>query len=512
MMLWRRVMFGLLFVFLIAILFLLFNRTQNFSQETQDEITLNLRELRDIDALWDTNILKSRTGLNLDYDPVTVPLRKMREILLKLDASSPQTKTNAPRQLLEKLRTSLNNKELLVERFKSQHSILRNSLIYFPNATEAFKVLLANTAANLPPVEAQLLYALDVRVNGLLADTLRFNLNPDPVLAKNLQSLLMQLEQQKDVYPAEIAEALGQLTVHSEAILRQRVIEDSLLHGLSNMPTARYLSELSKAFDHEFDLISRQNQRDRTYLFSYAGFLLLLLAVLARRLVKSYQIVAQMNRRLLSANELLEHRVAERTRELEEQSARLAELATHDGLTGLINCGQLMTLLARALVRAERRSSIVVVMFIDLDGFKAVNDTYGHATGDLVLKEVAKRVPAHLRQEDSLARMGGDEFVILLEDASTREGAIRVAQEALRQIESVTEVGGHPVKISASIGISSAQGRLGASYSADALLDEADHAMYQAKQAGKGCIRFNPNSQFRAVPDPLLLAKSELTT
>ena len=87
--------------------------------------------------------------------------------------------------------------------------------------------------------------------------------------------------------------------------------------------------------------------------------------------------------------------------------------------------------------------------------------------------------------------------MILLEDASTREGAVRVAQEALRQIESITEVGGNPVKISASIGISSAQGKIGATHSADTLLDEADHAMYQAKQAGKGCIRFNKNAKFR---------------
>lgn len=511
MSIWRRLGFALLFAFLISVLLLLFHRTQSINLEEQERITISMRDLREFDAEWNVNILKSRTGLNLDYDPVTRPLRHMREVLKQLELAANHAKTAPPRLALGKLKTALNEKEAMVERFKSQHAILRNSLLYFPNATESFKGLLSDTAANLPPAKAQLLYALDTHINGLLSDTLRFNLNPDPQLGERIIVLVTQLSQQKESYPPAVAESLDQLTLHAQAIVRQRVVEDSLLNRISSAPTARLLNDLADAFTREFDIVARQKQTDRIYLFSYSGFLLLLLALLAWRLVKSYQMVAQMNRSLLSANELLEQRVAERTAELEAQSARLAELATHDGLTGLINCGQLMTLLGRALVRAERRSSIVVLMFIDLDGFKAVNDTYGHATGDLVLKEVARRVPKHLRQEDSLARLGGDEFVILLEEAGTREGAIRVAQEALRQIESVTEVAGHKVHISASIGISSAQGRIGASYSADALLDEADHAMYQAKQAGKGCIRFNANAQFRTPPDPLLAGNNTVS-
>jgi diguanylate cyclase (GGDEF)-like protein len=137
-----------------------------------------------------------------------------------------------------------------------------------------------------------------------------------------------------------------------------------------------------------------------------------------------------------------------------------------------------------------------VVMFFDLDGFKAVNDTYGHATGDLVLQEVARRVQDKLRAEDTLARIGGDEFVVLLEEVGSREGALRVAQLALDQIRSITEAGGHPVSISASIGISSARGRKGAQRGAQALLAEADQAMYQAKQAGKGGFAISPRAEW----------------
>jgi diguanylate cyclase (GGDEF)-like protein len=137
-------------------------------------------------------------------------------------------------------------------------------------------------------------------------------------------------------------------------------------------------------------------------------------------------------------------------------------------------------------------------MFIDLDGFKAVNDTYGHGTGDVVLQEVARRVQARLRAEDALARLGGDEFVILLEEASSPEGALRVAQAALDAIRSVTEANGHPVTISASIGISSARGRAGAARGAQALLAEADEAMYRAKQAGKGVFVVSEQAEWAA--------------
>jgi diguanylate cyclase (GGDEF)-like protein len=188
--------------------------------------------------------------------------------------------------------------------------------------------------------------------------------------------------------------------------------------------------------------------------------------------------------------------VAERTAELEAQSRQLEQLAQHDSLTGLVNVRQLTRLLDHALVRAGRRGTVVVVMFIDLDGFKAVNDTWGHATGDVVLQEVARRVQSRLRAEDALARLGGDEFVILLEEVGSPEGALRVAQAALESIRSVNEANGHPVKISASIGISAARGREGEARGAQALLAEADQAMYEAKQAGKGVFVISPSAEW----------------
>jgi diguanylate cyclase (GGDEF)-like protein len=512
----RSVWLGIMFLALMGVLGFLYYKTQVLDLDIQNQVVLDLRVLKQLDAEWNVNILKSRIGLNNDYDPVTAPLRHVRILQERLAVALKVTRGKAPRVVLDKFNMAFAEKSDLVDRFKSQNSILKNSLIYFPIAIENLKTLLHANAANIaaaqlrPGAQAtqsqavqatQVPYAIDAKISDLLASTLRFNLVPNQELGQKINLTLEQIASSGSAvssrgYPVEVTDAMDQLARHARTILRQRVLEDNLVVSIAATPTEKYMDELITAFDDEFDSIANEKQRYRTYLLIYSGLLLILLGYAVQRVVKSYQVIARVNRRLSGANELLEQRVAERTAELEQQSARLAELATHDNLTGLINGGQLMSQLTRALLRAERRASIVVVMFIDLDGFKAINDTYGHATGDLVLKEVAQRVPRHLRQEDLLARLGGDEFVILLEEVSTREGAVRVAEEALNQLKQITSVGGHPVTLSGSIGISCAQGRLGVSYSAAALLDEADHAMYRAKQAGKGRICFSDNAQW----------------
>lgn len=497
-----------MFFALMGVLGFLYYKTQVLDLDIQNQVVLDLRVLKQLDAEWNVNILKSRIGLNSDYDPVTAPLRHVRVLQERLAVALKVTRGKTPRVVLDKFNMAFAEKSDLVDRFKSQNSILKNSLIYFPIAIENLKTLLHANAANIAAAQlrsgaqaTQASYAIDAKISDLLAGTLRFNLVPNQELGQKINLVLEQIASSGSAisprgYPVEVTDAMDQLARHARTILRQRVLEDNLVVSIAATPTEKYMDELITAFDDEFESIANEKQRYRTYLLIYSGLLLILLGYAVQRVVKSYQVIARVNRRLSGANELLEQRVAERTAELEQQSARLAELATHDNLTGLINGGQLMSQLTRALLRAERRASIVVVMFIDLDGFKAVNDTYGHATGDLVLKEVAQRVPRHLRQEDLLARLGGDEFVILLEEVSTREGAVRVAEEALNQLKQITSVGGHPVTLSGSIGISCAQGRLGVSYSAAALLDEADHAMYRAKQAGKGRICFSDNAQW----------------
>ena len=171
------------------------------------------------------------------------------------------------------------------------------------------------------------------------------------------------------------------------------------------------------------------------------------------------------------------------------RDAALAQLewqATHDPLTGLSNRNVLVDRLEHALVLAERSSSWPSVMFIDLDHFKAVNDQFGHGTGDRLLVEAARRIVDATRTVDTVARVGGDEFVVLCEALERPDVAELVAARILRSLEEPFAFDEELVRISASVGIARADET---NQSADQIVRNADLAMYQAKETGRNCMK-----------------------
>ena len=497
----RRIAVALVLLALSVLLGFLFIRTQAVDLDAQNRVMLNLRELEKLDTEWNVNILRSHIGSNPNYDPLSAPLPRMRELQRRLAVALPTINSPGATRVFDDIVTGLQEKEELVEQFKSQNAVLRNSLNYLPSAITDLKTELNGIEGAIVP--ARTVLALDAALNSLLTDILRYNLAPDPTMAAHIELTIEAALAQRTAFSASVSDAIDDLARHARSVVRNRQLENAIEARIARTRTAESMEALGNLFDKAFDQVQRDRQRYRTYLFAYSGVLLILLAWAARRLRRSYRIIGVVNRSLQAANETLEARVAERTAELEAKSARLKALAQHDSLTGLVNYGELTRLLEHALVRAGRRGSVVVAMFIDLDGFKAVNDTYGHAIGDVVLKEVARRVQGRLRREDALARLGGDEFVILLEEVTGREGALRVAQQSLDEIRGITEADGHPVKISASIGVASAHGRVGAKRGAAALLADADQAMYQAKQGGKNGIAISADAQWGSAPAPL---------
>ncbi|MBI3149044.1 MAG: PAS domain S-box protein [Betaproteobacteria bacterium] len=170
-----------------------------------------------------------------------------------------------------------------------------------------------------------------------------------------------------------------------------------------------------------------------------------------------------------------------------EAEARLQHLATHDALTGLPNRLLLTERLHQAIANARRSGERVAVLFIDLDGFKNVNDTLGHRMGDALLREVGQRLHLALRESDFLARLGGDEFMIVLELISEGEDAGTVAEKLLELMREPVRIDGHELQISASIGIALFPDDCD---SPEALLKNADVAMYRAKELGKNTYQF----------------------
>nr|WP_231134884.1 GGDEF domain-containing protein [Motilibacter deserti] len=163
-----------------------------------------------------------------------------------------------------------------------------------------------------------------------------------------------------------------------------------------------------------------------------------------------------------------------------ERLARQEELrhaATHDALTAALNRAGLYERLDAALATASPGSGVAAV-YLDLDGFKPVNDRYGHATGDRLLEVAAQRLARVLRPQDALARVGGDEFVVVLVDVATRADVRAVAARAAAALSEPFNLDGTVVSVSASVGAALTHGPTTTS---DALLGEADEAMYAAK-------------------------------
>ncbi|MDX1376925.1 MAG: diguanylate cyclase, partial [Burkholderiales bacterium] len=175
--------------------------------------------------------------------------------------------------------------------------------------------------------------------------------------------------------------------------------------------------------------------------------------------------------------------VTERKRS--EEEARF--LAHHDTLTGLPNRRLLDDRLRQAVFLAQRRDSKVAVMLLDLDGFKEVNDSLGHRAGDAVLREVAQRLSACMRRSDTLARHGGDEFVVVIPDLALEADCQTIAEKILRALEPEFRVDGKGFRIGASIGISLFPADAG---DGEGLLRNADVAMYRAKSLGGNNYRF----------------------
>ncbi|MBI4742058.1 MAG: EAL domain-containing protein [Betaproteobacteria bacterium] len=167
---------------------------------------------------------------------------------------------------------------------------------------------------------------------------------------------------------------------------------------------------------------------------------------------------------------------------------RVHHLAFHDALTGLPNRALFQERLAHAVERARRDGGQLSVTFIDLDGFKAVNDSLGHDTGDLLLQEAAARIQSFMRRgTDTVARLGGDEFVVLMEDLGNAECCAGLADEMLVDIARPMTLKGHTLRVGASMGMAFYPQDGG---SALALMQHADTAMYAAKAAGKNTYRF----------------------
>jgi diguanylate cyclase (GGDEF)-like protein/PAS domain S-box-containing protein len=174
--------------------------------------------------------------------------------------------------------------------------------------------------------------------------------------------------------------------------------------------------------------------------------------------------------------------------ELQQSASQLSHIANHDSLTGLPNRKLFYERLEHAIEWAQERQQLVGLLFLDLDGFKQINDSMGHDVGDLLLKAIAKRLSGCLRGSDTVCRLGGDEFTVILPAIPSAQDAARVAEKVLQTIAQPLDLCGTSVVITSSVGISLYPTN---AIEVEMLVKEADNAMYQAKQQGKSGYQFS---------------------
>jgi diguanylate cyclase (GGDEF)-like protein len=204
------------------------------------------------------------------------------------------------------------------------------------------------------------------------------------------------------------------------------------------------------------------------------------------RLLEAFQMLSVVSRALrdeISERQLLNHQFAA----VQEQEESARHRVLHDALTGLPNRLLFTDRLEHGLAQALRHNRPLAVMFIDLIGFKAVNDTYGHDAGDLVLQVMATRLQEHTRSEDTASRHGGDEFLYLIAEAGNEQTIVHVAERIIRTIQEPCNISSQGTEISVSIDAS-----IGIAISpkdgitVDTLIKSADTAMYRAKEQKSG--------------------------
>jgi diguanylate cyclase (GGDEF)-like protein len=188
---------------------------------------------------------------------------------------------------------------------------------------------------------------------------------------------------------------------------------------------------------------------------------------------------------------MLRKRIAQQAGLLRESEQQFRHMALHDDLTGLATRLLLQDRLGIALESAKRRNTGLAVLMVDLDKFKEINDTYGHAAGDQVLRVTANRLLQVVRREDTVARLGGDEFVVLVQYLTDLSAAQRIAALIVETLGTPIAIDGREVPVSVSVGV---RALAGDAVEADQLLKNADVALYDAKRSGRNRYQlYHPN-------------------
>lgn len=302
-------------VVLIGVLAALYAKSSAVDVEKRSRVEGYVRQLKQVDAEWNVDVLKSRMGINANYDPLVSPLPKLRTLRAKLAHELAGVTDPEIAPALAAVGATIDHKTDLIERFKSENAILRNSLRYAPTAVSELDARIG-AATRADPARAALLNALGNRADETLTGILRYNLFPDRSTAATLATEVATLVPLAAGVGDDVGDSLTNFVRHAQVILAQREVGDAVLGNILAAPIDVDADRLGSAFDRDFTVSLEKSNRYRHLLLAYASLLLALLAYVGYRLVRSFRVIARVNHELKDANESLERRVHQRTEEL----------------------------------------------------------------------------------------------------------------------------------------------------------------------------------------------------
>ncbi len=562
---------------LVALSALLFAKTQIHDTETHNRLVNMLGELQALDAQLNQDVIRARYRLLVNYDPLVEAIGKSDRLLQQLRQAQRRDHANGPRSAeietkLERLAETLKQKAVLVDYFKSDNAVLKNSLGYYPLALQ--QISATETAAGA--AKARLPAGLRQLGPDLLGGVLQYIQSGDP---EQRQAAVARVNAVRSYASAPALRPRVEHAVrHTEVILEYADRVEALLAQILALPSAPQADELYRAYatEHEQSMHETNNYRVLLYLFSvllllYTAYVFYRLRASARALFQEKEraqvtlhsigdgvIIADTQGRIEYMNPAAERlsgwrseevhgktpesalglkreqtpeqagetagdgplenkqqalltrrdgeqiaidesvsairdqggatvgeiRVFHDVTEARRRASKLSWQATHDPLTGLVNRREFERRMERALEGAREREQTHAVLFLDLDQFKTVNDTCGHAVGDELLRQLAQLLVSKVRDRDAVARLGGDEFGMLLESCPPDQ-ARRIADNLLAAVKDFRFAwGGQAFEVGISIGLV-AVNRANAATDA---LGAADMACYAAKQRGRNRV------------------------
>lgn len=306
-----RTLYALGAIALIGVLAFLIAQTRSVNRDAYNDIITTLRDLKQIDAEWNVDVLRAKTGLVSNYDQVASPLsliETLKQDLTSETSSYWQSVSESNERLmplLNRYSELMDTKIAAIEHFKSQNAILRNSSRFLPMA--ATDVVTATRESAMSP-DSKL--AVERALNSLLTNTMSYAQTPDEPLRNSITADTQLLQQLTAVAPPEVREPVGTLEAHVNTVLRQQDRGAQLLAELSALPTAKAIDDLADAHARENDQLLQAQQVFQRVLIGFSAFLLALLAFAAWRLIRYYRQLNQANAALEKTNlELKESQV-----------------------------------------------------------------------------------------------------------------------------------------------------------------------------------------------------------